>query len=344
MSGSVTHGAETSRLLEIATQLDAQARRTEVCEEQGTSMLAVLQDAWAGPDCQSFEAGWHPSRQQLVEASSRLRQAAALLRDEAQAQDEASQGAPGAGAGGGPAGGGTKGDPAPPGGPRPEGDEDDDRSWWDKLRDKVLNRDQVLDVPNDEAPDDPGEDVDLPEGADRDDPMVQELMKTPRGREALQSMHDNGVVLVQDENQKGAYYDPGTNTIVLGKGYDDPSTVIHEANHAQWQAEGKVPDATEVSKDEYVSRMLDNETESETEEVYLAKERRLDGESVARSENEKAYDKAYTQAIEDGKTTDEADDAGRAAIKKRFADGEVVGSNSGKTYPEKYGDYWERVN
>lgn len=197
---------------------------------------------------------------------------------------------------------------------------------------------------------DPGDDVEYPEGLDPDSDIAKELASTERGRRILQWLHDNNIEVVIDPGATGAYYSNGVMT--LGPGHQEAGTVIHEANHAVWDKEGRHADASSMSKDDYVSLAIEEEAEGVWLEVVYAKERRDAGETVSADSAEQRYDgayqTAYDAAIASGDSVASAhaagDRAGRDAIEQMFYDGTYVTSNTGDPYSDYYGDYWESVN
>ena len=327
---TVSHGADAERLGAIAGELRQLSHTTGTIGTTGSQLLTVLAEAWQGPDMEGFASDWGPARQQLDAATDLLERMGAELERQADEQTAGSDGATGRGTGGGEPG---------------NADLEDERNGFQKFRDRLLGRNAVRDVPDDEAPVDPGEgNVDLPEGADPDHKAIKELLETPRGRATLQYLADNDIRIVFDEDKKGASYSPDQDVMVIGPGHQEASTIIHEASHAEWDVEGLRGDVDEMGQTEYVETQLDNETEASLEEIYYAKERRMSGESVGRDGMERAYDKAYEEAIEGGASEDAADDAGRAAVRKRFEDGEVVTSTDGSTYPNKYAEAWRQAH
>lgn len=194
---------------------------------------------------------------------------------------------------------------------------------------------------------DPGANVQYPPGLDPNSDIAKELASTERGRRILQWLHDNGIEVIVDPNAQGAWYSGGK--IVLGKGYVDPSTIIHEANHAYYDKNGKNPNVTTDSRETYVNSLVDQETESVWLEVQAAKEYRANNPNVKVSQAEENYDSAYQNAYQqaraNGASHAEAqtagDNAGRARIRQMFTNGEVVTSTTGQTYEEYYGSFWD---
>lgn len=111
---ALTHGADTERLEQIATQLLACARRVEAVGDTGTACAPVLEEAWAGGDCEAFIGSWGSARHLVEQTETHLRAFAALLLEQAAQQEGASSttGQPGP-----PCGGGIPGprDPVTPG-------------------------------------------------------------------------------------------------------------------------------------------------------------------------------------------------------------------------------------
>ena len=184
--------------------------------------------------------------------------------------------------------------------------------------------------------------VDIPEGLDPESDLVQMLLSTERGRQTLQWLADNDIPIVIDPNTTGAYWD-GTQ-IVLGENFDNAAVVVHEANHARYDAEGRNPDATEMDRDAYVAASVDEEVDGTVQQIIAAKEFREAGYEIGQQPAEAAYDAAYAEAIQNGQTIGEAERAARAAVSDEFYNGGIVTSTNGQSYPDYYGDYWDSVN
>ena len=350
----VSEGADTTRLDQIAGGLRANAHATRTVGVTGSQLVTVLAESWMGPDMEHFAAEWSVARPRIDAAADMLSRLEQELQRQAADQERTSSragGGGGAGSGGpGPRSAATDGSPEP----HRDGDGPMERpgSVFDRMR-GVLESvglwgdDPVTEVPEDKRPDDPGVDgVTLPAGADPDDPLVQELMASPRGRETLQWMADNDVTLAPAEGS-GTYYDPESNTMYIASSADG-SSAIHEASHAQWDAEGTRADATKVSQEDYVRSQIDNEVDATTEGIYYDKEMRMRGYPIERSTTEINYDTAYTEAIDAGKTPEEADAAGRERVREMFVAGEdgaveFETSTTGEGYEEYYADQWQDV-
>ena len=196
---------------------------------------------------------------------------------------------------------------------------------------------------------DPGDDTELPAGLDPDSPIVQELMQTARGRRILQWLHDNNIPITFDPAVTGAFHRNGT--IVMGPGFDDAGTLVHEANHAEYYINNKRADIN-GTRDDYVTGKINEESEGVWLSVIYNKEAEAAGVSVPASREEDsydaAYDTAYTNAIASGDSVQAAriaaDAAGREAIRQMFYDGSFVTSTTGASYPDYYGQAWDNAN
>lgn len=89
-STGVTHGADTDRLEEIAGQLLTSAQRVGAVADTGTASAPVLEEAWAGADCEDFIGSWQSARQMVEQAETHLRAFAAVLLEQAAQQDATS--------------------------------------------------------------------------------------------------------------------------------------------------------------------------------------------------------------------------------------------------------------
>lgn len=326
MSQTVSHGSNAERLDDIAGNLQSQSHRVDDIAERGTAMVHVLEDAWQGGDLEHFCHEWTAARQQVAQAAQTLQQAVDRLRAEADQQRRTSD------AGGPDRGVGGSREPVSP-------DNNDARDGFGSWLRRLFGDDPWS------GTQDPGAGQGrLPEGADPDDPMIQEMQATPQGRATLDWMARNGIEIIVDPNQQGAIYDAGLNAMVIGPGYDNSSTIIHEASHARWDAEDRPVDATEVPRDEYLDNRLRDETEAVATEVSYAKQQREAGVDVPVSRAEQDYDAARQSAIDAGKSPEEADQAGQDAIYELFTSGYYTTSNTGQTYPEYYGSHWDSVN
>lgn len=99
MGTQVTNGADTDRLRQVAEGLSVSARRVLEVEQEGATSIGTLIESWAGPDTQVFAADWQSAGPQLVAAAELLSALARQLVEQAEQQDDGSDGS---GRGGGP--------------------------------------------------------------------------------------------------------------------------------------------------------------------------------------------------------------------------------------------------
>jgi hypothetical protein len=185
-------------------------------------------------------------------------------------------------------------------------------------------------------------DVDIPEGLDRDSDLVQMLLSTERGRQTLQWLADNDIPIVVDSGETGAYWN-GTE-IVLGGSFDNAAVLVHEANHAQATVNGESADANSQNRNDYVTTAINEEVDGTVEQIQSAQEFRDQGYTIGEQPAEAAYNQAYQQAIQNGQTVAQAQRAGWDAVRDEFYNGGIVTSTNGQSYPDYYGDYWDSVN
>lgn len=311
MTEAVTHGADTDRLATVATALGRQADRTIDVAMVGSGSMALLLQVWDGADAEHFARDWTTARQHLDAAAAHLRAAATQLR--AQADDQQSTSASGSG---------------PGGASHPFAEEDDD-----------------------DRPDKIGGDIgidlgwigsgQLPPGLDPSDEIVRDLMLTPEGRAWLRWLTANGITV--EIGGSSSHYEPANDTIVLATDAG-PTSLIHEASHAQWDINGDRADIRGTDRDEYVTSQIDNEVAAVAAEMdYLL----ATGEEPP-SAKEGFYDSftdAYDGALADGASPEEAEAAGRDAIRELFVNGDYVPSGyEDSTYADFYGDQWDEAN
>lgn len=246
----------------------------------------------------------------------------------------------------------TLGTGACDGTPSPDQEEDGSESWvcqvfgWGCASEEDSHDDTPwhcdlfgVGCPEDETEDPP---VDLPQGVPADSDLATVMLSTERGRQTLQWLADHGIGVKIDPNETGAYWD-GT-TIVLGQGYEDAAVLVHEANHAKYTQEGRSADIVNQNREDYVRTAIDEEIDGTVQQIYAAREFRAAGHSVGTNVSEQNYTAAYEQAIEDGRSEAEADQAGRAAVADGFYNGTIKTSNNGQSYVDYYGDAWDQVH
>lgn len=92
MGAGVSHGADTDCLRAVAAGLSGSARVVLEVQQSGTSSMGVLVESWAGPDTEVLAADWQQSVPVLAAAAERLSTLAKLLIEQAEQQDQASEG------------------------------------------------------------------------------------------------------------------------------------------------------------------------------------------------------------------------------------------------------------
>jgi len=186
---------------------------------------------------------------------------------------------------------------------------------------------------------------------------IQEILKrTGAGRDAINKAEDLGVKFELGKAGKGTYYDPDTNTMFI-----DPKTnpdfaaesYIHELQHAQQNAEGRLPDAATIGRDEYTDRVIDIEAEALIKEYEYENERPV-FDYLNKKIGEEAYEKTYRETINALKKSNPqpsaeemhklAYEAGKEEVKKLYRDGTIKASTNGKSYVGNAHAYWDSVN
>ncbi|GAA3707885.1 hypothetical protein GCM10022204_27380 [Microlunatus aurantiacus] len=183
------------------------------------------------------------------------------------------------------------------------------------------------------------DDVDIPDGLDRNDPIVQMMLSTERGRQVLQWLSDNDIPIVIDPGATGAYWNQSE--IVLGPGYDNAAVLVHEANHARYTVEGRHADVSNPDRDAYVHGAVDEEVDGTVQQILSAQEFRNGGAQLGSQPGEPEYNAAYQQAIRNGESQAQAQQAGYQAVSDLFYHGGMVTSTNGQAYPDYYGSYWD---
>jgi hypothetical protein len=211
-----------------------------------------------------------------------------------------------------------------PSGPDGGTDDGDDQPWYCDLFGLGCHKDNV----------------DIPPELDSKSDLVKTLLSTQRGRDTLQWLYDNKIPIVVDPDTTGAYWN-GTQ-IVMGEGYDDASVLVHETNHAKYTKDGRSADVHTLDRDAYVTAAINEEVDGTVQQILAAKEFRSDGRRVDNQPAEVQYDAAYQNAKDRGASDAEAQQAGSEAVRKEFYHGGLVTSTTKQSYPDLYGEYWDR--
>jgi hypothetical protein len=186
------------------------------------------------------------------------------------------------------------------------------------------------------------------------------LEKMPAGKAFLDLMDKNGI-RVEFDASDGYYYDDTNKRIVLNPPYNADDMLLkylHEANHAIYAIDGKTADPTTMSRDDYIAKMIEEETVGTVLPIEMAKELAKAGHPVlAAFPLEQEYYAAYNQATQDllqknpNAAPAELDSAGRQAgddaVKAGFETGKVIVSRdingTQYTYKDYYGMKWDQA-
>ena len=184
------------------------------------------------------------------------------------------------------------------------------------------------------------DDVEIPDGLDRNDPIVQMMLSTERGRQVLQWLADNDIPIVVDPSATGAFWNGSE--IVLGPGYDNAAVLVHEANHARYTVEGQALPRSPTRT--VTSTCRERSTRRSTAPCSRSCRPRSSataGAQLGSQPGETQYNAAYQQVIRNGGSQAEAQDAGYQAVSDLFYNGGIVTSTNGQSYPDYYGGYWD---
>jgi len=189
------------------------------------------------------------------------------------------------------------------------------------------------------------------------------LNNTPTGREAMHIYDRNNVTPVIGAPGGGTFFTPpdgrgGGNTVTL-----DPTSPIsasdfaHEMVHADEWGSGRAPDINTMSRNDYVNRKLDTEAHGEAvgERAHQELAAAGDPEPGTRNpftgpvyDNAAATGEAAHRAANPNASRVDIEEAGRRAgeqaVRNSFQSGNVITSNNGQSYPQYYGDAWDRAH
>jgi len=189
----------------------------------------------------------------------------------------------------------------------------------------------------------------VPRGLDPNSDLVKTMQSTPRGRAALQWLDDHNVRVEINPSKTGGWYRErgplgSGGYIVLGNGFDNAPTLIHETNHAK-RDKGYRSSAYNIpSRELYVQGKIREETDGVVQAILAAKEFRAAGRTVPDPPGEREYDNAYQKAKSNGASNADAEQAGYDAVEHMFNSGVFRTSTNSKPYPEYYRDAWNRAN
>ena len=192
----------------------------------------------------------------------------------------------------------------------------------------------------------------------RFDEIKKILEAIPTGKEAL-SLMEKYKVSVKFIAGGGSYYSASNNSMVIDSNHAAARAAlafVHEMNHARYRHEGLTADIKSLGRQEYIRKMVEEETEGVVKSIEGKIE--LEGTTIDVSKTsyplEKEYREAYKKAVDAAKaknpelSAEELKKLGRKAGKERvikgFMDGEVRTSNTKESYPDYYGKAWDRAH
>jgi phosphoribosyl-ATP pyrophosphohydrolase len=192
----------------------------------------------------------------------------------------------------------------------------------------------------------------------RFDEIIKVLNRIPTGRTAL-SLVDKYDIEIHFEAGAGSYFNPNTNKIVVDANHEPARSalaLVHEVTHAQYLHEGSAADILSDNRQEYIEKKVGEEVAGVVKSVEAKMELEAAGVDVSelRYTLEYLYQKAYEEAIENAlANTPESSngsleaigrEAGRQAVFEGFMNGKTWTSVTKESYPDYYGQDWDRVN
>jgi hypothetical protein len=189
--------------------------------------------------------------------------------------------------------------------------------------------------------------------------MRRDLANSPTGRHSLEVL-DRYNIPVRFDTSDGYYYDPGTNTITMNPNMDpdfQTTGLVHESNHGQSRNEGNQPNASTMSRQDYIDASLREEAHGDALANQARREMAAGGHTFGAvpTQSQPFYDAGYNQGVANAQaanpnaTPEELDAAGRAAgeqaVQNAYNNGQIQTSTPGNPpYPQFYGSEWDRIN
>jgi len=120
---------------------------------------------------------------------------------------------------------------------------------------------------------------------------------------------------------------------------------VHEMNRARRRRRGMQVNVSELEREPYITSRLLEAVEGALVSIEAKGEIEAAGTDIqATYPLEAEYHAAYQAASEAGEGADACREAARARVMQGVRDGEVSTSNTGVSYPDYYGAYWDRVH
>jgi hypothetical protein len=188
--------------------------------------------------------------------------------------------------------------------------------------------------------------------------------KTTGGQHAVDVIDTNKVAVAFGTSGGGAFFSASANKITLDPADSDPDqafTLVHEATHAEYSHSGKTANTgaliVSLSKEDYVKKMLDEETEATALQIELKIDlEAIPGQSLTgatEQAGEKSYRKGYKEEFDKAKAASKTDaeakeagkKGGRVLVRKDFQEGlTIVTSTTGEAYSVYYGKAWDNAH
>jgi Putative metallopeptidase family (DUF6782) len=176
----------------------------------------------------------------------------------------------------------------------------------------------------------------------------------PHGTWAVSTVAALGTTVMVNSTAPGSFFAPSENKIHLNSSLTAAtaaSVFVHEAFHA-WSSRTKhTADIQSLSRSDYVTAMVNEETTAVVNQISLVTEQGTTSApgDVPSAAMYKAYTDAWKKAHDEA-TGDEAakkaagDEAGRKVVNGWFYDGTFVTSTTNQPYADYYGQSWDGVH
>ncbi len=186
------------------------------------------------------------------------------------------------------------------------------------------------------------------------------MRSTPPGKKLLDYLADKGIGIELGSGDGSYFDDDAGDKIVVDESEsleDMIFTVPHEATHGQRYNDGESGDIDRDAREEYIDKMLDEETDATVAGIEVKQSLEANGETVGTTfPLETEYREAYTEKLEELKSEakrgkrksmdqmrKEAKEAGRAAVREGFDNGTVrPGTDRNSNYRDYYGRKYDR--
>ncbi|MGB3716570.1 MAG: DUF6782 family putative metallopeptidase [Candidatus Promineifilaceae bacterium] len=193
--------------------------------------------------------------------------------------------------------------------------------------------------------------------------IYEVLNEIDTGRATL-ALIERYSISISFEAEGGTRFNPTTNQIIMKRGYDTELAalaLIHEAKHARYHLEGTAADVRSHNRETYVAMKVREEAEAIAADIEakieleaLASEQDLAESTGPHPKLEDIYRSAYESAGEAAEAGDHglsdetlktiARNSAKQEVFEALMEFKAVTSNTRKTYPFKWGEYWDEMN